>query len=151
MFDCCSSKYRLIQSSSFQNQCTVSLGLLTELTSIFDLTQTSPDLHTVHSHVLQVKVYWAIGLHRNTSRLPLYGPIDLHQSVRCRREETDWNTQSGFYCVSCLWLRSTLTPSKRHLDGQDASRPERHSRPSGCLNWCRVISWAKANSKRTCS
>lgn len=123
VFNCCSS------FQPFKNRCPASLWLLTELTRLFNLIQTSPDLpHNCFEYspgdstlscspgksLLSLLVYiWTTHPPPPTRPLPLYGPIDLHQSVRSRTEETDRNTQAGFCGFSCLWLRSNLTPYKR--------------------------------------
>lgn len=52
------------------------------------------------------------------SRLPLYGPIDLHQSVRSRTEETAWNTQAGPTRLphKRLWMDERLQDPRDTVD-----------------------------------
>lgn len=95
-------------------------------------------MDTVRSHVLQVKVYWAYWF---TSEQP---PPLPHQPSSSPRAYRFTSASPSLTAIHFHFLQRTL-------DGWDASRPERHSQPSGCLNWCRVISMAKANTKRTFS
>lgn len=80
---------------------------------------------TVRAHVLLVKVYWAYWFTpeqtpvlRPPARLPLYGPIDLHQSVRSRTEETAWNTQAGPTRLphKRLWMDERLQDPRDTVD-----------------------------------
>lgn len=149
MFDCCSLKYRPIQSPSFQNQCTASLRLFTEITRIFDLIQTSPDLRHIcfeylHGHstlscspgksLLSLLVY--IG----TPPLPpsYKPPFSLRAyrftSVSPSQDRGNRLKHTSRFLLRLLSLTAIHSDSfQRTLDGRDASRPERHSWPSGSL------------------